>query len=106
MCDIYLEASIFRFGAETNKKQREWLGNHAKELNANKKANYDGWFNMLYTYLIIGPPESNDTNSETSVIYKFRKKFITWRDIISKKESSNENTDASNKEKKDDGGWF
>ena len=106
LCDIYLEGSILRFGAETNEKRIEEIYKNAKELNANKKANYDGWFNMLYTYFMIGPPESNHTNSESSVIYKFRKKFIIWRDIISKKESSNKKTDDSKKEKKDDGGWF
>ena len=109
LCDIYLEASILRFGAETNEKQREGIYKSAKELNANKKANYDGWFQNLFDYFHIGSFAFNSTaadKDQTSVIYQFRKKFIIWRDIISKKESSNKNTDDSKKEKKDDGGWF
>ncbi len=112
LCDIYLEASILRFGAETNEKARERIYKSAKELNANKKANYGDWFSTLYFYFFGAQPNPHDTKSETSVIYKFRKKFIIWRDIISKKESSNvktgsnKKTDDSKKEKKDDGGWF
>ena len=115
LCDIYLEASILRFGAETNEKARERIYKSAKELNANKKANDDGWFQNLFDYFHIGSFAFNSTaadKDQTSVIYQFRKKFIIWRDIISKKESSNvktgsnKKTDDSNKEKKDDGGWF